>query len=57
MSTNRLGCQPSLRKISAVAGVRLYAMETHSGINMEFGVVSGVNLVAATTDSGGGSGR
>ncbi len=57
MFTNRLWCQPSPRKISAAAGVRLYATATHSGIDMEFGVVSVVNLVAATTDSGGGSDR
>jgi len=57
MLTNRLWCQPSPRKISAAAGVRLYATATHSGIDMEFGVVSVVNLVAATTDSGGGSDR
>ncbi len=56
MSTNRLWCQPSPRKISAVAGERLRAMATHSGIDMEFGVVSGSNLVAVTAGSGGGSG-
>jgi len=56
MCTNRLWCQTSPRNISAVAGVCLRAMETHSGIDMELGVVFGINLVAAMTDSGGGSG-